>query len=71
MQSVVVGGPGLVAVGRDSTAAAIWTSADGVNWQRTHPDIARTGSLESVIVGGLGLVAVGRDQDGAAVWARS
>jgi len=77
MSSVTVGGPGLVAVGVDSTGPAVWTSADGITWSRVPPDEAVFGALDEqsmadVTVGGPGLVAVGRDESGldgdAAVW---
>ena len=84
MSSVTVGGPGLVAVGRDSpdndSDAAVWTSSDGVSWSRVAHDEALFGGegaqeMSSVTVGGPGLVAVGRDAPtqrmGAAVWTSS
>ncbi|MBM3694720.1 MAG: hypothetical protein FJW79_02115 [Actinobacteria bacterium] len=73
--SVVVGGPGLVAVGSDCSGgdwgdcdAAVWTSRDGLIWSRVPHDGAVLGGpgwqlMFSVTVGGPGLVAVGR-----AVW---
>ena len=74
MTSLTVGGPGLVAVGRDfgSSAAAVWTSADGFVWQRVPHDEAVFGnsSMRSVVAGGPGLVAVGVDEarGAAGVW---
>ena len=81
MESVTIGGPGLVAVGLDSSGgdwdAAVWTSVDGVSWSRVAHDEAVFGgvgdqAMESVTVGGPGLVAVGLDFSGgdedAAVW---
>jgi hypothetical protein len=81
MLSVVAGGPGLVAVGHDSSggdnAAAVWTSADGLVWSRVPHDEAVFGGpnsmrMNSVVVGGPGLVAVGWRDSGsltdAAVW---
>jgi len=68
MNSVTVGGPGLVAVGsveNDGDAnAAVWTSVDGITWSRVPHDEAVFGGagdqwMNSVTVGGLGLVAVG------------
>jgi hypothetical protein len=74
--AVTVGGPGLVAVGNDGgrgpwdnnaeTHAAVWTSADGVNWSRVPHDetVFGTGGnpvMLSVTAGGPGLVAVGAD----------
>ncbi len=73
---VTVGGPGLVAVGRDGgigpwdnnadTNAAVWTSVDGITWSRVPHDetVFGTGgnpSMLGVTVGGPGLVAVGAD----------
>ena len=85
MYSVTVGGPGLVAVGMDRSVgeewdAAVWTSPDGITWERVAHDEAVFGGarkqvMNSVTVGGPGLVAVGSeasigaDGDGdAAVW---
>ena len=71
MLSVTVGGPGLVAVGLALTAeccpgsaAAVWTSPDGVTWSRVPHDEAVLGGagrprMNSVAAGGPGLVAVG------------
>ena len=72
MFSVTVGGPGLVAVGRDGLgvdgngSAAVWTSVDGLTWSRVPHDEAVFGGpgeqrMVSVTDGGPGLVAVGRD----------
>ena len=77
MWSVAVGGPGLVAVGRDGGrgAAAVWTSTDGIVWRCLAHEEAVFGGAEqvmlSVAIGGPGLVAVGidRGRDAAAVWA--
>ena len=77
MWSVTEGGPGLVAVGYDygRSAAAAWTSNDGIGWQRVaHDDAAFGGDVQqemvSVTAGGPGLVAVGSDfgRGSAAVW---
>ncbi len=74
MARVIVGGPGLVAVGNvegdDDWAAAIWTSPDGLTWTRVPHDDAVLGeaSMGDVTVGGPGLVAVGDVESGAAVW---
>ena len=78
MESVTIGGPGLVAVGVDSGlyASAVWTSTDGLVWQRVPHDGAVFGDgdnkqwMRSVTVGGPGLVAVGWDdgRQAAAVW---
>jgi hypothetical protein len=73
MNSVTVGGPGLVAVGSvvndGDDAAAVWTSVDGITWSRVPHDEAVFGGvggqwMSSVTVGGPGLVAVGGDQPG-------
>ena len=83
MSSVTAGGPGLVAVGRDEDrwAAAVWTSSDGLLWERVAHDETVFGGagrqvMTSVTAGGPGLVAVGVDGDlqqgvgrgAAAVW---
>lgn len=81
MNAVTAGGPGLVAVGIDwsggNAVAAVWTSVDGIEWQRLAHDESVFGGngnqwMEAVTVGGPGLVAVGGDwEDGegvAAVW---
>ena len=70
MESVTVGGPGLVAVGFEgsfsNSDAAVWTSPDGVTWSRVPHDDAVFGgrfsqTMVSVTAGGPGLVAVGWD----------
>ena len=79
MNAVSTGGPGLVAVGHDrvgdaSQTAAVWTSTDGLVWQRVPHDEETFGDgwleMTSVATGGPGLVAVGRDESrrAAAVW---
>ena len=82
MSSVTAGGPGLVAVGLDSSRsgedAAVWTSTDGIIWSRV-PDVAAflggpgNQGMVSVAARDDGLVAVGHDGRGgdfdAAVWA--
>jgi hypothetical protein len=85
MFSVVAAGPGLVAVGADSgvasgTAAAVWTSPDGLEWSRV-PHVGNvfgggsTTQMLSVSVGDSGLIASGFDasdvdprQADAVVW---
>ena len=84
MYGVVGGGPGLVAVGFEAWSvgmeanAAVWTSPDGLVWQRVPHDEAVFGGpdnqvMQAVAAGGPGLVAVGYDESGgdrdAAVWA--
>jgi hypothetical protein len=61
MWSVTTGGPGLVAVGFDSSGAAVWTSVDGINWSRVphNEAVFGVGEMRSVTAGGPGLVAVG------------
>ena len=80
--SVTAGGPGLVAVGGETSGddfdAAVWVSADGYAWTRIHDEEVFGGPgnqfLASVTAGGPGLVAVGHDRssDGnsskGAVW---
>jgi len=80
MQSVTVGGPGLVAVGYDGEddwfdppgAAAVWTSVDGITWSRVPHDESVFGgdraAMRDVTVGGPGLVAVGYDNAKPSVW---
>lgn len=81
MSDVVVGGPGVVAVGAvgsvDEGVAAIWTSQDGLVWSRVaHDDGVFGGAgwqfMSSVTLSDAGLVAVGGDGSGddldAAVW---
>lgn len=72
MVDVTVGGPGLVAVGRDGRFAidytpeqvpAVWTSVDALTWSRVDPTAIPTdtpdSAMWSVTAGGPGLVAVG------------
>jgi len=76
LRDVLVGGPGLVAVGgttngTDGGSAGIWTSIDGSDWETvTLEGEAATGRLLSVTAGGPGFVAVGGEccPDRAAVW---
>ncbi|WKZ81923.1 MAG: hypothetical protein QY307_07420 [Acidimicrobiia bacterium] len=81
MNAVTAGGPGLVAVGLESSyydaAAAVWTSADGLVWTRVPHDEAVFGgpsdqTMRSVTTSWSGLVAAGGDESGvdmaAAVW---
>ncbi len=77
MRRLTAGGPGLVAVGVDTWAAAVWTSSDGISWSRVPHDESVFGgegnqAMVSVTVGGPGLVAVGLERVGgnadAAVW---
>ena len=81
MYAVVAGGPGLVAVGYESSDvgmeenAAVWTSVDGLTWRRVPHDEAVFGGSDAQWVSGVaaagpGVVAVGYDASdrGAAVW---
>jgi hypothetical protein len=74
MRAVVAGGPGLVAVGYESSGqdsdAAVWTSVDGSTWTRVPHDEAVFGgdwrqAMQAVVTGGPGLVAVGYDESNA------
>lgn len=77
VNAVVAGGPGLVAVGYESPAAAVWTSENGLSWKRAAkgaPALAGRGiaGMSGVAAAGPGFVAVGGDELGgdwdAAVW---
>jgi hypothetical protein len=74
MRDVIVGGPGLIAVGEEGVwggskngttgIAVVWTSPDGITWTRVPHDEEVFGGegfpkISSVTVGGPGLVAVG------------
>jgi len=61
MASVTVGGPGLVAVGRDGADAAVWTSVDGSVWSRipNSESVFADASMSSVIASESLIVAVG------------
>lgn len=77
MLGVVVGGPGLVAVGSAPSnpdapgvdgVAAVWTSTDGIVWSRVPHDEAIFGGdgdqvMSSVLASGPGLLAVGEVMD--------
>ena len=56
MRDVTVGGPGLVAVGYDNAKLSVWTSDDGLTWNRIPQDQEELGGGEIVTVGGPGLV---------------
>ena len=81
MTSVILGGPGLVAVGREDSGddldVAVWTSPDWITWSQIIHDEAVFGgegfqAMNSVTAGGPGLVAVGVDwlgsEPGVEVW---
>lgn len=68
INSVVAGGPGLVAVGvhgtdsdpiRSRDDGVVWVSPDGYNWTRVWDEDLSGAWLSCVTVGGPGLVAVG------------
>ena len=71
VESVAIGGPGLVAVGHEwqmplGGNAVVWASEDGKAWSRVPHDEAvfGNGGMLDVTAGGPGIVAVG----GAQVW---
>jgi len=74
LNSVVAGGPGFVAVGRDETSPAgstpaVWTSPDGIGWSASPPvDNASFpfGEMHDVAATASGLLAVGATGDGGA-----
>jgi hypothetical protein len=79
IQSLALGGPGIVAVGFDESGngvdAAVWASTDGSEWVRVaDPSFAEEGDQEirTVLNTGFGFVAAGHDARGnqvdAAVW---
>jgi hypothetical protein len=79
INAVRFGGPGLVAVGVDSSGpdadAAVWVSTNGTAWTRlASPDFGGPGGqgMNDLAVGVNGMVAVGSDETGgpsdAAVW---
>lgn len=70
ISGIAVGGPGLVAVGGDSSGgdddAAVWYSSDGLSWSRVEHDEAVFGGsgrqyMTAVTAGGPGFVAVGEE----------
>lgn len=79
--ALVVGGPGVVAVGYDSAGgeadASVWLSVDGMEWTRRSGDPTTLGAggdqlMSAVMADGPRLIAVGHDGTGddldAAVW---
>ncbi|HVR80074.1 MAG TPA: hypothetical protein VMS99_16990 [Acidimicrobiia bacterium] len=78
--AITVGGPGLVAVGfegrielgNSDTDAAIWTSSDGLHWDRALPNRSlggrRSQELWTVAAFDGRLLAGGGDRGSAAVW---
>jgi DNA-binding SARP family transcriptional activator len=77
INAIVAGGPGLVAVGSETngtdTDAAVWTSSDGMDWDRV-PDpgdvFGGSGSqrMFTVATTTLGIVAGGVDGSHAGIW---
>jgi len=79
ISAVRFGGPGIIAVGVDSSGsdadAAVWVSADGEAWTRVESPAlggAHAQGLEDLAIGRLGIVAVGWDSSAgdidAAAW---
>lgn len=84
IQSVAEGGPGLVAIGSVFTGTfvdgtlvtpqaydpAIWTSTDGLGWDRAavHSDAAVSLNIADVVTTDDGFLAVGHEGRHAAVW---
>jgi hypothetical protein len=69
MSAVVAGGPGFVAVGRDGSGAAAWTSTDGSAWKQDASGPGFAGAqMTSVATRGGRFVAVGYDGNTALVW---
>ena len=82
MWDVVAGGPGLIAVGLDLSGgdriAAVWTSADGLTWERVSDQESALGGpgdqqISAVVATDSALVAVGHENttsdSNAVVWA--
>ena len=71
---ITVGGPGLVAVGgaftteMDAVNTAVWTSADGLIWEREAGGTGLEGGMESVVDVGAGLFATGSNPNAANDW---
>ena len=71
---IEVGGPGLVAVGgaftaeMDAVNTVVWTSADGMNWERQEGGTGFEGGMESVVDVGPGLLATGSNPSAANDW---
>ncbi len=75
IEAVTVGGPGWVAVGSISTddrggsAGGVWTSADGLTWQRQA--LQPVANIHRVAAGDSGLLALASVADGTATLGRS
>jgi hypothetical protein len=74
IHDLVIGGPGIVAVGFDGSSGdydgAIWVSADGIAWDRVAEeafDAPGEQEINAIIDTGAGLVAAGYDAVGTAV----
>lgn len=63
MDSVISGGPGLIAWGSD-----VWVSEDAITWERVSVPDDLPGGLADITAGGPGLVAVGGTLQHTAVW---
>ena len=82
LSDVTVGGPGLVAVGKASNSTepdpcggcggAVWTSEDGITWERAPVAGDPLDGIERVAANGSGLVAIGNgwldEAEKGAVW---
>jgi len=74
MHALTVGGPGFVVAGATQDGAAVWTSADGRDWEPVRdPSLAR-GTIFQLISTASGLVAFGSrwgEGDDGAIWTSS
>ena len=61
MNTVAVGGPGLIAAGTDIDGSVVWTSRDGTSWERVPRDRAvfAGASISAITAWRDGLVALG------------
>jgi hypothetical protein len=81
VQSIALGGPGIVAVGAVEDAVAIWTSSDATEWSRVPHDEVLFGfgdgwlEMQDIAAGPEGLVVIGSTEIGlertATVWLSS
>jgi hypothetical protein len=67
--TVIAGGPGFIAGGEANGDGALWTSTDGVTWDRVahDDDLFGAGAISDLVAGDNGYVAVGGD-GGGAIW---
>jgi hypothetical protein len=67
--SVIRGGPGYIAGGEAGGDGALWTSTDGISWERVPHDeiVFGAGGISGLAAGDDGYVAVGGD-GGGAIW---